>query len=53
VNSIVTTRTQSMRAMVTFVPNRGSVRPYVLVMGMLFVIAAIAFVLPGPKRHES
>jgi hypothetical protein len=42
-----------MRAMVTFVPNRGSVRPYVLVMDILFVIAAIAVSLPGPKRHES
>jgi hypothetical protein len=39
--------------MVTFVPNRGSVRPYVLVMGILFVIAAIAFSLPGPKRNDS
>lgn len=52
-NSIVTTRIQSMRAMVTFGPNGGSVRPYVLVMGILFVIAAIAFSLPEPKRHDS
>jgi hypothetical protein len=52
VNSIVATRIRSTRAMVTFGPNGGSVLPYVLVMGILFVIAAIAFSLPGPKRND-
>jgi uncharacterized protein len=38
---------------IPMIPNGGSVRPYVLVMGILFVFAAIAFLLPGPKRRQS
>ena len=36
---------------IPMIPNGGSVRPYVLVMGILFAFAVIAFLLPGPKRQ--
>jgi ABC-type dipeptide/oligopeptide/nickel transport system ATPase component len=38
---------------IPMVPNGGSVRPYVLVMGILFAFAAVAFLLPGPKRRPA
>jgi uncharacterized protein len=34
---------------IPIIPNSASVRPYVLVMCILFVIAAIVFLKPGPK----
>lgn len=42
---------------IPMVPNGGSVRPYILVMGILFVFAAIAALMPGPAvsvvaRHK-
>jgi uncharacterized protein len=38
---------------IPMIPNGSSVRPYVLVMGILFVVAATAFLLPGPKKAPS
>lgn len=35
-------------AVLPMIPNGGSVRPYVLVMSILFVIAVIVFLKPGP-----
>jgi len=38
---------------IPMIPNGGSVRPYVLVMSILFVIAATTFLKPGPKLPAS
>jgi uncharacterized protein len=39
-------------AVLPMIPNGGSVRPYVLVMSILFVIAVIVFLKPGPNPSE-
>jgi uncharacterized protein len=37
---------------IPIIPNNGSVRPYVLVMIILFIIAAVVFVKPGPRLSQ-
>jgi uncharacterized protein len=39
-------------AVLPMIPNGGSVRPYVLVMSILFVIAVVVFLKPGPNPSE-
>jgi uncharacterized protein len=39
-------------AFLPIIPNGGSVRPYVFVMGILFVVAVIVFFKPGPDASR-
>lgn len=38
---------------IPIIPGEGSVRPYVLVMGILFVVASIVLAIPGPRQSMS